>query len=304
MITSGIEFIWPQMAAEMLENNLKNRKVSQNVVDLFARDMANGEWELNGESIKFDKNGRLIDGQHRLLAIIKAGVSVQTFVVRGLNPETIYTQDTGRRRSLKDAFDVEGIKYSNLIPGIIKSHNSLQLSGHNYVRESESIMNKGARSLTNKEALAIYHQDPETWDHIAAFTSAVCAHMSLLKTSELGGIYAYLYKNLGYSMPTIEQFFNELTDAKPTSNNTIRLLRKRLLDAKLHPRDTLVPRYRFAIIVRTWNAYINGENLRVLRWDFETQGIPTFQENKAEVQTLFVNEPVKAKKPAKVKAKV
>lgn len=304
MITSGIEFIWPQKAAEMLENNLNNRKVSQNVVDLFARDMANKEWELNGESIKFDRNGRLIDGQHRLLAIIKAGVSVQTFVVRGLSPKTIYTQDTGRRRSLKDAFDVEGIKYSNLIPGIIKSHNSLQNSGHNYVGESEGIMNKGARSLTNKQALSIYHKDPEVWDHIAAFTYAVCSHMSILKTSELGGIYAYLYKNLGHQMSTIEQFFNELTDVKPTENSTIRLLRKRLLDAKLHPRDTLVPRYRFAIIVRTWNAFLNGENLRVLRWDFDTQGMPKFQEPKTDVTTLFVNEPVSVKKPAKAKAKV
>lgn len=304
MITSEIEFIWPKKAEEMLENNVQNRKVSQNVVDLFARDMANREWELNGESIKFDKNGRLIDGQHRLLAIIKAGVSVQTLVVRGLEPKTIYTQDTGRRRTLKDAFDVEGIKYSSIVPSIIRSHHSLQNYGHNYVGESDGIMKKGARSLTNKQALALYHQDSNTWDHIAAFTYSVCTHMSILKTSEVGGIYAYLYKDLGHSMSTIEQFFNELTDVTPTSNNTIRLLRKRLLDAKLHPRDTLVPRYRFAIIVRTWNAYLNGENLRILRWDFEAQGMPKFQENKTLVNAFLVDEPVRENEPVKTVAKV
>ena len=55
--------------------------------------MQNGEWKLNGKSICFDWNGRLLNGQHRLSAVVRSGVPLTTLVVRGLDPALVPTQD-------------------------------------------------------------------------------------------------------------------------------------------------------------------------------------------------------------------
>lgn len=62
--------ITPDIAKEMLERNLNNRSVSPSRVDMYADDMARGEWQANGEAICFNESGNLINGQHRLMAVV------------------------------------------------------------------------------------------------------------------------------------------------------------------------------------------------------------------------------------------
>lgn len=90
------------------------RHISQNVVDQYATSLKLGQWSLNGESIKFDKSGNLIDGQHRLWACVKAQTSLPVFVVSDLpvtkdGIKTIDTIDSGKKRTVADALKLEGI---------------------------------------------------------------------------------------------------------------------------------------------------------------------------------------------------
>ena len=71
-ITAKVETITPDIAKTMLGENVNNRRISHDNVNMFAREMRNGEWRFNGEAIKFSKDGRLLDGQHRLLAARRA----------------------------------------------------------------------------------------------------------------------------------------------------------------------------------------------------------------------------------------
>jgi len=93
------EKITPDMAQEYLKFNTENyRSLSKDRVISYASDMKNGRWQFNGESIKFSENGQLIDGQHRLQAIIRAGVPVDMLVIRGVKDDVdIY--DIGAQRS-------------------------------------------------------------------------------------------------------------------------------------------------------------------------------------------------------------
>lgn len=72
-----IETVTPMKAARWLKRNIANRRVSPKVVRNYAGDMSRGEWLLNGEAIKFDRDGNLLDGQHRLGAIVHNGKSVR-----------------------------------------------------------------------------------------------------------------------------------------------------------------------------------------------------------------------------------
>lgn len=101
-ITAKVETITPEIAKTMLGENVNNRRISRDNVNLFAREIRNGEWRFNGEAIKFGKDGRLLDGQHRLLAVIAADKPLTTLVIRGLEDETQQTMDSGKTRTLGD----------------------------------------------------------------------------------------------------------------------------------------------------------------------------------------------------------
>ena len=80
------------------------------LVDIYAETILCGEWKLNGEPLILDYNGVLQSGQHRLLAVLSAGKSIRTLVVRGADPEALYSIDSGRRRRMTDVLTLKGEK--------------------------------------------------------------------------------------------------------------------------------------------------------------------------------------------------
>jgi len=106
-----VERMWiaPDLALEWLEQtNTNNRKVSQKHVDRLARDMTEGKWVLTHSGIAFGPDGTLLDGQHRLWAIVESGVSVEMFVWRNVEPEAMMTIDCGKTRSMADILNIAG----------------------------------------------------------------------------------------------------------------------------------------------------------------------------------------------------
>ena len=78
VLTTRVVLVTPKQAKVWLKSNdsTKNRGISQRRVAAYANDMRHGNWQLTHQGICFGLNGVLIDGQHRLLAVILANVSV------------------------------------------------------------------------------------------------------------------------------------------------------------------------------------------------------------------------------------
>lgn len=112
--------ITPEMAEEMLKKNIGNRKINQANVNRIAADMATGNYRLNGETIKISPNGEILDGQHRLLAAVKSGMTFRTYIVYNVERESIGTIDMGKGRSVADSLNVMGC---NIKQGIIPAMN-------------------------------------------------------------------------------------------------------------------------------------------------------------------------------------
>lgn len=110
--TFGIETVTPKLASAWLKLNRQNRPLARGTVRNYADEIRAGHWMLNGEAIKFDWNGHLVDGQHRLGAIVMAEMPIATLVIRGLDPEAFKTIDTGKVRSSADVLALRGIKYA------------------------------------------------------------------------------------------------------------------------------------------------------------------------------------------------
>ena len=106
-----IELITPQIAEQYLAKNSNNyRRLYKATVDQYASEMINGEWIFNGEAIKFNKSGKLVDGQHRLSAIVKSGCSVPMVVITDVNDD-VNTFDIGKTRSVSDIASANGLDY-------------------------------------------------------------------------------------------------------------------------------------------------------------------------------------------------
>jgi hypothetical protein len=127
-IDTRIMQINPTMAQRWLnERNNHNRKLYESTVESYARDMKRGLWALNNQGIGFDEEGNLLDGQHRLMAIVWSGVTVPMVVVKGL-PKNFYdghqtqeTIDQGKPRGTGDILTLtQGIDNGNIRAAIIR----------------------------------------------------------------------------------------------------------------------------------------------------------------------------------------
>lgn len=102
--------ITPKMAKQFLAKNTNNyRKMSEHTVKAYQAEMESGNWKENGDSIKFNESGFLVDGQHRLTAIVRSGCTIPMLVVTGISDQ-VNTYDIGKGRTATDIAIADGLE--------------------------------------------------------------------------------------------------------------------------------------------------------------------------------------------------
>lgn len=100
--------VTPAMAQKFLDSNAEfQRNLRIGEVKTLAEAMRRGEWVLTHQGVAFDSNGRLIDGQHRLHAIIMSGLPQDMLVVNGVDPAAFKVLDIGAKRSTADLLSID-----------------------------------------------------------------------------------------------------------------------------------------------------------------------------------------------------
>lgn len=112
--------VTPEQAARWLGGNQVNRTLRASKVNQYARDMVAGRWTLSNDAICFAPDGRLLNGQHRLSAVVKAGVSVLMLIARNMPPESMTTMDSGTARTASDALHFAGESNTNVLAAAAK----------------------------------------------------------------------------------------------------------------------------------------------------------------------------------------
>lgn len=126
-ITITLEHISPETAAEYLKHNVKNRKPRPRQVEILKRDMVADAWRLTHQGIAFGESGALghsplLDGQHRLLAIVASGRTIPCLVFRGLPDNAQETTDMGQARSLAENLQLyDGEKNVNVLVALVNA---------------------------------------------------------------------------------------------------------------------------------------------------------------------------------------
>ena len=111
------------MAAALLEANDKNyRKIINGCAERYTDDIQKSRGTINTATIAISKSKFLLDGQHRLSAIVKSGVGIWTYILRDCPDELIEdpNQDKGKSRTVSTYMQREGIKNASIAAGAIR----------------------------------------------------------------------------------------------------------------------------------------------------------------------------------------
>lgn len=253
-----VETITPELATKYLGHNTRNRNLRARVVLAYAADMANGDWRWNGEGIKFGTDGTLLDGQHRLAAIVQSGTSVPMLVVRDLPNETQETIDGGVKRTFADVLNLRGEKNYVGLAATIRAITS-------YETGAAGTGDTG-RKFTNAQLIRTLEKHPWIREGINTANSAQ-AHTSM--PTAVGGLAWFLFMQL--SPEDTEFFFNRLcSDTNHSTGDPIYTLRKLLLTSVDGVRGARNTRYLLAVTIKAWNKYRDGDRCDLLK--FRTGG--------------------------------
>lgn len=251
----SIETITPQAARVMLEANTANRPLSKDVVERYASDIRNGRWANDGSPIRFARCGRLLDGQHRLSAIVAADKPIDAVVMRGLDDNAFTTMDTGKARGGADILGIAGFKNYTVAASVAAAWLYYKTSGHPG--------NKGGvRKVRNAEILEAAQQNPE----IAEAASYYAGHKWIkrhISSAMFGALYVAACKR-GESA-TVLRFFSEL--ANPTTDaigTSVMPLRERLIENRA-AREKMATSYQGAYLFKAYRDFRDGRNVKQLK---------------------------------------
>ena len=120
--TAAVEMIAPATATAWLKRGGKQRKLSERRANRLAASYRRGEWKLNGETIILDKDGCVLDGKHRLTACERSGVTIFSWVVRGVDPDAQDVMDTlAAGRGAGDVLSMDGVANANASASVGRS---------------------------------------------------------------------------------------------------------------------------------------------------------------------------------------
>lgn len=272
------ELITPSRAKELLEANINNRRVKDPVVSRYAQDILAGRWKQDtGEVIKISKSGIILDGQHRLYAIVKANIPIFLHIAYGIDDSVSDVLDTGSIRNASDVFKLNGIVNDGSIPSIIQFYNKVKTEHFGNVQKNIT--------LTNAQILQKYYENEVMWQDV--FRRSQCwynAFAKILPISVIGGFYCRFRE---IDTEFAEQFMNELCNGINVTNDTIRLLKNKLMQDKISNKK-ITSTVKTIFIIKTWNCFIQGTELKRLSFDYENESYPKILGKKIYAQKVLL----------------
>lgn len=242
--------ITPETAADWLSvaRMPKNRVVRPGRVTEFALAMAAGQWRQNGETLKFDRDGFFIDGQHRLLGVVQSGVTILTGVTFGLDPDVMPTIDTGTRRTAADAMGLEGYSNRTVLSAAVRMI-------LNYERgDYRTSWTKGMAGVSNSDILAYVQAHPEVCQWAAQGKS--WGSRLPIRTTVMA-FCAYEFSKID-EVATI-RFFESMASMMTNGTGDPRYALITRMQRARTEREKLYPIQEVYLVFRAWNAWRKGQ---------------------------------------------
>jgi hypothetical protein len=252
--------VTPQKAAEYLQRNTGNRPLSKRTVREFAQAMRRGEWRITHQGIAFDTSGALVDGQHRLAAIIEADVPVEITVFTEVPDGAFDVLDTGKRRNAADVLAIEGEKSAVVLAAMVRT---LWL----YRNRPELNWSGGDAGVSNHQIVQTLEQHPKLRDFIGVGEQIATA-TGMIKSA--AGASSYLVAQA--SNRDLAPWFDGIIEGTGLVKGDPRLLFRRVMFAHSRPQAGQVTRRRretrehVTLYLKAFNAWATATTLTQLKY--------------------------------------
>lgn len=256
--------IFPHDAEAILASQVQNRPVSSITVKKYANMMEDGHWMLNGESIIF-ANGKLIDGQHRLNAVIKSKTPLTVIMVEIGNEFAFRTLDQGKKRNNSDVLSIAGYKNTHMLAAslsiLAKVDQDGQLTGcgagsrvniPNY--EIEDYLKKYPGLMNSIRRIDSWHKNLRVRKSIL-----ISLHYLLRRDAE--GTHEELHpKN-----SKVDEFMDQVFHGINLSRDSASLVLRNAFIRGLSEGVVMEPAYIIKAGIICWNNWIQSKSMKFLR---------------------------------------
>lgn len=255
--------ITPEIAAEMLKMNTNNRSLREKKVAALAASMAKGEWVLSNDAIVISEGNVLLNGQHRLQAVIKSGVACPFIVYTGAQEASFDIMDTPTLRSMGDVIQHRGGKNTTAkaatvskFCNLLADHENMYETLHRFSRQSKA---------TRREMTEVYEKFEAYIDHWHRKCDSIYGRgMEIVPMTTMVSLAMFLEKILNHPEEKILAFIEEMIVDGACRNSTILYARKKLIRNKMKiekiDRED-VTRY----VIRAWNDFLLGKQVQVIK---------------------------------------
>ncbi len=246
--TIGIAYVtWQECQGFLAVNGPlgtgRNRAMRRSHWARIARDLTQGRWVLNGQSLKFSRSGRLIDGQHRCKAAVESRTGFVTFVVRGLDDNLFCTYDGGESKHLSKHLREQGAVNASALAAALG-----MLS---------RVLNNEHRILTAGEGFELLAEHPGLQGSLTGHGSHLIK--DLLQPSVASALH-YLFGRKDEAQRDV--FFKDLaTGSMLRDDDPVMRLRNVLMLPSMRSKYPLAEQ-RAKIAIQAWNARRSGKSLR------------------------------------------
>lgn len=263
--------ITPEVAQDILSRNTSNRLPTPSLVALLAEEMRNGKFLYNGESIIIGSNGVLLDGQHRLLAVIDSDTSVYVNLVQGIDETVMHTIDTGKTRTAGNVFQIKNIQNANNMASAIKSIiDQFTLNQKLYVRSDIKTKSAGGSiKVTNGEKLEFYNENIDLIEPMLRYCANLYTSNIRVITPAAATAYLWLFST---EDKLAKYFIREVfTGVQEGESNAAFLLHKKLVNDKLGTAK-LPSKEITNMFIYAFRLYKRGTSIKFFRGNISTTG--------------------------------
>ncbi|MBE7953583.1 hypothetical protein ILP86_04515 [Microbacterium sp. R1] len=258
----------PDLAQRWLGLNVANRDLKPHAIAAYARDMLAGRWALNGDAIRFsgDPTGpeKLLDGQNRLHAILRANITVKMLVMFGINESAQMTMDSGAKRSVADNLKIQGHK-----------NNVITAAAANIAMHVTTGRTAGGGKFTNATLQAWIDAHPEVE------ASASVASKFARRTDVAPSMVAYTHWVFAQLSPEdADAFWRDAAEKIGLRfGDPVIALTNLFSDARRN-RRTIDRRAQLSAIYRAWNSRRAGKSMTVVKLNSPKGGLIEIPEPK------------------------
>lgn len=252
----------PGLAKTWLKSNTYNRRLSKPHVKKLANEMINGRWVLNGETISFDSNGTLLNGQHRLSAVIESGVTVEMVVAIGVEDRRAFdvTDVVSLKRGVHQVADMKGIKNPNTVTSVARI--VLAFDNSSNMDEFSMIFPSSYQGDPGE----VVEKSGEIQDDVINIKEKV-GRAVLRSAGSPATFIAILYILKRYNNRDFESFCEKIrTGIFESENDPCMMLRDRVLKGRGGFTSHAWKSTLAAITIKAFNAHSESKKIKNLRW--------------------------------------